>query len=409
MSASTTACPLRGGALHRVEDHRARVAALGAPHDVGVRPAIAHSGQLLRRPRPGRCRPRPAAPRLPPPGIRLATLPDGGGLADPVDPDEQPDVDRAVPSPSRRRSAADAGRASVPGKPSIRSRRQHRHQVRLERVDQCVGSVDLAVLDPRLAGPSRSASVAPTPTSARMSASSRSSQVAASILPRTGPHRGTRTGDPGPCPGGSGRWPARRSGLERLGAAIGGAAGPARRARRRRSAPAADPSASHRVASALRPARRRSRRRTPPRPAGPATSAPRPRSRRPTATPPATTTTGMATTTADRRVGRRRDHGERSIAVAYARHGWPAPARRSTTPGRRRPPRTGPIRARWSGAARRRRRRPGVRAAVEGCRRRRTDPGGVRRPEPTATPSRRCRGTLWLTTFDEPPGAMVTP
>ena len=66
MSARTRSLPRACGALHGVEDHRARVAALGAAHDLdagALRPLL----ELLGRPRPGRCRPRRAAPNGRPP------------------------------------------------------------------------------------------------------------------------------------------------------------------------------------------------------------------------------------------------------------------------------------------------------------------------------------------------------
>ena len=92
MSASTRSVPRGGGALHGVEDDRARVAALGAPHEVGAGPLgprleLLGGGGAERVPR----RHDHAAALV---GLSLADLADGGGLAHAVHADEQPHVRR---------------------------------------------------------------------------------------------------------------------------------------------------------------------------------------------------------------------------------------------------------------------------------------------------------------------------
>ena len=84
---------MRGGALHGVEDDRARVAALGAAHEVGAGP-LGPGLELLG----GRGAERVAGghhDRAALVGLALADLADGGRLAHAVDADEQPHVRRA--------------------------------------------------------------------------------------------------------------------------------------------------------------------------------------------------------------------------------------------------------------------------------------------------------------------------
>ncbi len=91
-------------------------------------------------------------------------LPHRRGLAHPVHPDEQPDVDRAVPTvgpvgplgpggPLRtavrlRAAGRSAGVVAGQGQRGVGGR-EHRHQVGLQGIDQGVGTGDLPAFDPR--------------------------------------------------------------------------------------------------------------------------------------------------------------------------------------------------------------------------------------------------------------------
>ena len=121
-----------------VEDDRARVAALVAPHEVGAGP-LGPRRRAARRPRRGTCRRRPAARERPSATCCAADLADGGGLADAVDADEQPHVGRAV---ARRRRGAARGRRRRGG-PSSR---------RCSASSSCVGLGDLLGLHPPRGG-----------------------------------------------------------------------------------------------------------------------------------------------------------------------------------------------------------------------------------------------------------------
>ena len=261
--------------------------------------------------------------------------------------------------------------------------------------------------------------MAPTPTSARISASSRSSQVVASILAR-GADRAQVAGQqaPGLAQPARGRRPARRwLGLGRLAPArapsVAGRRRRQRGARRRATAGAASGGAggARRSRSELdvggsvggHLAGRHVR------------LGPRPRRRSPTATPPATTTTGMATaspiTTSDggerqpRRslvgstdglgLGRSDDPPGRPRSI---RPGRPSAASIRATGRRRLPARTRPTPDRPPTSA------VGASSTVLG-----EEVGSAAGSRPTSVTVLTVRGTFWLTTLEEPPGAMVTP
>ena len=102
-------------------------------------------------------------------GLLAGQLADGGGLAHAVDPDDQPDVGRARRAVEAQRPRVGARRAAsrIPSPRAVRR--------------SSPPAISLASTRPRSSA-SR-ALVVSTPTSARMSASSSESQVAASILP----------------------------------------------------------------------------------------------------------------------------------------------------------------------------------------------------------------------------------
>ena len=462
VSASTTSWPRDAARCDGVEHHRARVAALGPPHDVGVGPG-GPQRQLL----PGRGPEGVAGGQQdlgPRPGIRLATLPTVVVLPTPLTPTNSQTSTGADRRRRRRPAVGPVGRRPEP----CRARQR--------------ASADVSMATRSALSASTSASgpaISPALTRVRSRRAGRRwrrrRRRPGSAPPRDRP-RSRRRSSPG----------ADRSqvaGQQAPGLAqpapVGGRLGPVRPVRARASGwtgggldrRGAGPrwSAARLGGRRSGPARRRWGRRWPPRRPAHGSSAPRPRSRVPTATPPATSTTGTAMTrpmTTSESPSAAMHRSQYDVAAGVGdrprrRHAVDTGARtltrgRCSTVGsgscrrhRRSPSRSaaprgpseGPAGGRQPGSPsigqvggrrltrrssgapglggrsrarrRRRRRRLGAGAGRPGqprrCGRRRCRAWPVAPCSERVRPAVRSRGTFWLTTLDDPPGAIVTP